>query len=58
MHPIISATVADERRAELLRSVERQRRLRAAWLETRSGEQRTTRVPAAALLLRGWLVRG
>lgn len=58
MHPIISATIADQRRTELLRSVAHDRRLRASLAEFRSDAPRKSRVPAAALLLRGWLVRG
>jgi hypothetical protein len=58
MHPIISATVADQRRAELLRSVTCDRRLRESLPEFRPNAPRRSRVPAAALLLRGWLVRG
>jgi hypothetical protein len=57
MHPIISAKIADQRRLELLRTAGRNQRLRALPSAPPDG-QRRARVPAAALVLRGWLVRG
>lgn len=57
MHPIISAAIAEQRHADLIRSAERDR-LRHELPRLRPNEQRRARIPAAALLLRGWLVRG
>ncbi|HEU5005471.1 MAG TPA: hypothetical protein VFT67_00785 [Jatrophihabitantaceae bacterium] len=57
MHPIISAAIAEQRHADLLRSAARDRQRREV-PRPGSEEQRRGRIPAAALLLRGWLVRG
>jgi hypothetical protein len=54
MHPIITAAIAHERHAELLRRASRNRTLPPV----KRLPTRTARVPASALLLRGWLVRG
>jgi len=57
MHPIITAAIAEQRLADLLRSAQRDRQ-RHELPRPRSEEQRRGRIPAAALLLRGWLARG
>ena len=60
MHPIISAAVAAERHAELLRRAGPDRTGRAAGhLPARAGRADTApRVPAWVAVLRGWLARG
>lgn len=57
MHPIITRAIAEQRHADLIRSAERDR-LRNELPQLRRHGERRARVPAAALLLRGWLVRG
>jgi hypothetical protein len=54
MHPIITAAIAQERHAELLRRADRNRNVPPA----KRLPTRTVRVPALVALLRGWPVRG